>query len=252
MLQARHTQRLEVAQRASRPQREEELGWDDPDADAEGDHEPCAPVSPDDKPKQHLESEFRPAAPSPRQGNVAVDDEGAEGKGKEAGGVAPSMQAVPAEHEVTLGSGSSQADGPTQHKPEGQDSMAGPHTKGVQKPAVLASGDEDAAEIVTSSESGSGNEHWTVVKSPSKQSGAERSCELSRAAPSSGSPSNSAADAGTADQRKPAASPSAAESSKSSVLPADNSSEIDELDDVSNDDDLDAGNGAEEDWGSWE
>ena len=254
VLQARHTQRLEVAQRASRPQQEEELGWDDPDADADDGHlqQPSAPVSPVNKPKQQPQAESPSAAPSPMQGPAAVADESAEGKGKEAGAVAPSMQAVPEEHEVTPNSGSSQAEGPTECRLEGQDSMADSYTEGVQKPAVLATGDEDAAETVTSSESGSGNEHWTVVKSPSKQSSAERTSALSRAAPSSGSPSNSAANAGQADQRKPVVSLSAAESSKSSVLPADDSSEIDELDDVSNDGDLDAGNSAEEDWGSWE
>ena len=256
VFQARHTQRLEVAQRASRPQQEEELGWDDADADDDHPQQPSASVSPVKKPKQQPQGELPSAAPSPRQGSAALGDEGAEDKGKGAGAgagaVAPSMQAVPEEHEVTLGSGNSQAEGPTEHKPEGQDSMAGPHPEGVQKSAVSATGDEDAAETVTSSDSGSGNEHWTVVKSPSKQSSAKSSNALSRAAPDSGSPGKSAADAGTADQRKPAASPSAVESSKASALPADDSSEVDELDDVSNDGDLDAGNGAEEDWGSWE
>lgn len=253
VLQARHTQRLEVAQRASRPQQEEELGWDDPEADADyHPQQPSLPVSPVDKHKQRSQDELPSAALSPTQGTAAGADEAAESKGKEAGAMAPSMQAVPEEHEVTLDSGSSQAEGPNEPRPEGQDSMADPHTEGVQKPAVMATGDEDAAETVTSSDSGSATEHWTVVKSPSKQSSTEGASALSRAAPSSGSPSNSAADAGTADQRKAAVSPSAAESSKSSVLPADDSSEIDELDDVSNDGDLDAGNGAEEDWGSWE
>ena len=253
VLQARHTQRLELAQRASRPQQEEELGWDDPEADAD-DHpqQPSVPVSPADKRKQRSQDESPSAAPFPAQGTVAVAAEAAESKGKEADAMAPSMQAVPEEHEETLGSGSSQAEGPDEPRPEGPHSMADPHTEGVQKPAVMATGDEDAAETVTSSDSGSATEHWTVVQSPSKQSSAERGSALSRAAPSSGSPSNSATDAGTADQRKPAVSPSAAESNKSSVLPADDSSEIDELDDVSNDGDLDAGNGAEEDWGSWE
>ena len=252
VVQARHTQRLEVAQRASRPQQEEELGWDDPDADNDHQHQPSAPVSPVSKPKQWPQAESPSAAPSSMQAPAAVAVEAAEGQGKEAGAVAPSVQAVPEAQEVTTGNGSSQGERPTDPRSEGQVNRAGPHTEGVQKPAVLATGDEDAAETVTSSDSGSGNEHWTVVKSPSKQSNAERTSMLSRAGPSPGSPSNSAADAGKADQRKPAVSLSAAVSSKSSVLPADDSSEIDELDDVSNDGDLDAGNGAEEDWGSWE
>lgn len=247
VLQARHTQRLEVAQRASRPQQEEELGWDDPDADADADHpqpqQPSAPVSPVNKPKQQPQAESPSATPSHTQGTVAL--------AVEAGAVAPSMQAVPEEHEVTLDTGSTQAEGPTEGRPEGKDRRADTHTEGGPKPAVTA-GDEDPADTVTSSDSGSGNEHWTVVKSPSKQSSAERTSALSKAAPSTGSPSTTAADAGMAEQRKPAALPSAAASSKSGVLPADDSSEIDELDDVSNDGDLDAGNGAEEDWGSWE
>ena len=247
VLQARHTQRLEVAQRASRPQQEEELGWDDPDADADVDHppsqQPSAPVSPVDKPKQQPQAESPSAAPSPTQGTA--------GLAVEADAVAPSMQAVPEEHEVTLDRGSTQAEGPSEGRPEGKDRRADTHTEGGHKPAVTA-GDEDAAETVTSSDSGSSNEHWTVVKSPSKQSSAERTSALSKAAPSTGSSSNTAADASTTDQKKPATLPSAAASSKSDVLPADDSSEIDELDDVSNDGDLDAGNGAEEDWGSWE
>lgn len=247
MLQARHTQRLEVAQRASRPQQEEELGWDDPDADADADHpqpqQPSAPVSPVDKPKQQPQAESPSAAPSPTQGTAGLV--------VEAGAVAPSMQAVPEEQEVTLGKGSTQGEGPTEGGLEGKDRRADNHTEGGHKPAVTT-GDEDAAETVTSSDSGSGNEHWTVVKSPSKQSSAERSSPLSKAPPSTGSPSNTAADAGPTDERKPVVLPPAAASSKSGVLPADDSSEIDELDDVSNDGDLDAGNGAEEDWGSWE
>lgn len=244
MLQARHTQRLEVAQRASRPQQEEELGWDDPDAGADADHpqpqQPSAPESPVDKPKQQPQAESPSAAPLPTQGTAAL--------AVEAGAVAPSMQAVPEEREVTLGRGST---GPTEGRPEGKDPRADTHSEGGHKPAVAA-GDEDAAETVTSSDSGSGNEHWTVVKSPSKQGPAERTSALSKAASTTGSPSNKTTNAGTADQRQPAALLSAAASSKSGVVPADDSSEIDELNDVSNDGDLEAGNGAEEDWGSWE
>ena len=253
VLQARHTQRLEVAQRASRPQ--QELGWDDADADHQPQpQQPSAATSLVHQPKQLSQAEAPSTACSPTQGSTAAADDAAEGKGREASAATPSMQAVPEEHEVTVGSGSRQAEGPSERQ-EGMDSGAETHTEEAHNTAVTT-GDEDASETITSSDSGSGHEHWTVVKSPSKQCSGEKPSVLTGMAPSTGSPEGAAADPSTADQSKPAVSQPASVSSKSAVLPADDSSEIDELDDVSNDGDLDAGNGpgseAEEDWGSWE
>ncbi|KAL3158911.1 hypothetical protein ABBQ32_011625 [Trebouxia sp. C0010 RCD-2024] len=247
LLEARHLQRLEVAQRVSRVQQEEELGWDDAEADDQPQpQQPSGPVLPKNKSKQPSQVESQ--LPASSQG-AAVPDAGdaVEGSNGEVGALAPSMQALPEEHEVRLGS--SQAERQAEQRQEGRDTAIGSHSKEDHRTAGTA-GDDDAADTVTSSDSGSGNEHWTVVKSPSKQSGGEGPNALTETEPST---VNVARGASTADQSKPGMSPPAAAPS-SAVSQADDSSEIDELDDVSNGDDPDGNPGpeAEGDWGAWE
>lgn len=246
-LQARHTQRLEVAQRASRAQQEEELGWDDAEADDQPHPQQSpTPTSSLDNPKHTSQAESAPPASSSTQGAaVGAGGDGAEGRDREVGAGAPGMQGVRqegGETEVSL----------SEHRQEATDTAKGTHSKEDHKTAVTA-GDEDAADTVTSSESGSGNEHWTVVKSPSKQSSGEDPNALTGTKPSTNSPGAVAAVASTTDQSKPVMSPPTVASSQAAVSQEDDS-EIDELDDVSNDGDPDGtpGSGPEEDWGAWE
>lgn len=249
VLQARHTQRLEVAQRASRAQQEEELGWDDAEADDQPQpQQPPVPTSSLEKSKQAPPAQTSPPASSSTQG--AAGGGAAEGRDRGIAAQGPSVQAVLEEDEGTPGS--SQTQGLPEHRQEGTNTATDTHSKEGRRTGGTG-GDEDAADTVTSSDSGSGNEHWTVVKSPSKQSG-ERPNALSGTEPSTNSPADVAAGASTPDQSKPVVSPPTAASSKAAVSQADDSSEIDELDDVSNDGDPDSspGSGAEEDWGAWE
>lgn len=239
-----------MAQRASRAQQEEELGWDDAEADDQPQpQQPSAPVPPTNKSKQLSQAESPMLASPPTQG-AAVSAAG-EGNHREVAALAPSMQAVPEEHEVRLGS--SQAERHAEQRQEGSDTATGTHSKEDHRTAGTAA-DDDAADTVTSSDSGSGNEHWTVVKSPSKQSGGEGPNALTDTEASTNSNANVVSGASMADQSKAGMSPSAAAASKSAVSQADDNSEIDELDDVSNGDDPDGNPGpeAEEDWGAWE
>ena len=256
MLQARHAQRLEVAQRATRPQQEEELGWDDADADEEPQpQEPSAPASPSDSTKPPVQEGAAAAAPLANPQSVAALDSSADAETTEADAETLSMQAKPEEQEANVCSSGSQEEGQDEGGVKAVDAEAGIASKEAQKAAFIV-GEEETADIVTSSESGSGTEHWTVVKSPSKQSGTETSTAFAAAAAGTSSPSSAAPAADTVAQTKPATSLSGASSGKKASVEADESSEIDELDDVSNDADLDASGGPgserDEDWGEWE
>ena len=237
MVQARHAQRLEVAQRASRPQQEEELAWDDAEEQSvQSEQQPLSSASPE-------ETSRSSSATSETQQNSASELNSADTAAAPAssGAHTPAMQVVPEESVVTSGNG---GHGIEAHQEE--------HPK-----AALTAGDESATDTVTSSESGSGNEHWTVVKSPSKQDAATGSGTL---ASTVSALHTEAPNREPAPQAKTAGSPSAAvkPSSEASVAAADNddNSEIDELDDVSNDGEVDTSGGPgserDEDWGQWE
>ncbi len=230
-MQARHAQRLEVAQRASRPQQEEELAWDDAEEQSvQSEQQPVSSALPEAISRAS-------SATSETQQTSASEPNAAETAAAPAssGAHTPAMQVVPEESVVTAGNGSH---GIEAHQEE-------PHT------AASTTGDESATETVTSSESGSGNEHWTVVKSPSKQTLASTLVSADHTEAPNQAP---------APQAKTAAAPSAAlkPSSEASVAAADNddNSEIDELDDVSNDGEVDTSGGPgserDEDWGEWE
>ena len=240
-MQARHAQRLEVAQRASRPQQEEELAWDDAEEQSvQSEQQPLSSASPE-------ETSMSSSATSETQQTSASEPTAADSAAAPAaapassGAHTPAMQVVPEESVVTAGNGNH---GIEAHQEE--------HHK-----AASTVGDESATETVTSSESGSGNEHWTVVKSPSKQGAASGSGTL---ASTVSAEHTEAANQAPAPQAKTAATPLAAvkSSSEASVAAADNddNSEIDELDDVSNDGEVDTSGGPgserDEDWGEWE
>lgn len=236
-MQARHAQRLEVAQRASRLQREEELAWDDAEEQSvQSEQQPLSSASPEETPRSS-------SATSETQQTSASEPNAADTAATPAssGAHTPAMQVVPEESVVTAGNGSH---GIEAHQEE--------HHK-----AASTTGDESATETVSSSESGSGNEHWTVIKSPSKQGAAVGSATL---AGTVSAEHTEAPNQAPAPQGKTAASPSAAikPSSEASVAAADNddNSEIDELDDVSNDGEVDTSGGPgserDEDWGEWE
>ncbi|DBA67016.1 TPA: hypothetical protein ACH3X2_002123 [Trebouxia sp. C0005] len=237
LLEARHAQRLEVAQRASRLQREEELAWDDAEEQSvQSEQQPLSSASPEETPRSS-------SATSETQQTSASEPNAADTAATPAssGAHTPAMQVVPEESVVTAGNGSH---GIEAHQEE--------HHK-----AASTTGDESATETVSSSESGSGNEHWTVIKSPSKQGAAVGSATL---AGTVSAEHTEAPNQAPAPQGKTAASPSAAikPSSEASVAAADNddNSEIDELDDVSNDGEVDTSGGPgserDEDWGEWE
>ena len=257
VLQARHAQRLELARRASRPQQEEELGWDDADADEQPQEpqKPSAPASPLDSTKFPVQDEAAPAAPLTNPQAVLGLDSPANADITETDAETLSMQAKAEEHEAKIYSGGSQEAKQDEGGAKARDARAVIAGKEAQKASSIA-GDEDTADIVTSSESGSGNEHWTVVTSPSKQSGTANPSAFTAATASTSSPSSAAPAAGTEDQSKPSVALSGAESGNIAAVDSDESSEIDELDDVSNDADLDATGGArsegDEDWGAWE
>lgn len=242
LLEIRHAQRLEVAQLATRPQQEEELGWDDAeDQGVQQVQQPSSPAPPDSLPRES------PAVSEEQPQTMAAKPEAADhdpaAAAPEAEAAAAAMQSVPEEHAIAVG------DGGHGHGPEAH------HEKLNQ--AASTAGDESAAETVTSSESGSGTEHWTVVKSPS-QKGAARGAGAfaSNATPDT----TEAPTQSSTPQPKTATSPPAAVRPKSdapkTAASHDGDSEIDELDDVSNDGEVDTSGGPgserDEDWGEWE
>ncbi len=240
-MQARHAQRLEVAQRASRPQQEEELAWDDAEEQTvQSEQQPLSSASPEEISRSFSATSEtqQTSASEPNAADTAAAPAAAPAS---SGAHTPVMQVVPEESVVTAGNG---GHGIEAHQEE--------HHK-----AASTAGDESATETVTSSESGSGNEHWTVVKSPSKQGTATGSGTL---ASTVSAEHTEAPNQAPAPQAKTAASPLAAikPSSEASVAAADNddNSEIDELDDVSNDGEVDTSGGPgserDEDWGEWE
>lgn len=234
LLEARHAQRLEVAQRASRPQQEEELAWDDAEEQSvQSGEQPLSSASTEEISRSSSATSETPAS-EPNAADTAAAP-------ASSGGHTPAMQVVPEESVVTAGNG---GHGIEAHQEE--------HHK-----AASTAGDESATETVTSSESGSGNEHWTVVKSPSKQGIATGSGTL---ASTVSAKHTEAPNQAPAPQAKTAAAPLAAvkPSPEASLAAADkdDNSEIDELDDVSNDGEVDTSGGPgserDEDWGEWE
>ncbi|DBB01728.1 TPA: hypothetical protein ACH3X1_000352 [Trebouxia sp. C0004] len=200
LLEARHAQRLEVAQRASRPQQEEELAWDDAEEQSvQSEQQPLSSASPEETSRSFsATSETQNLASEPNAADTAAAP-------ASSGAYTPAMQVVPEESVVTAGNG---GHGIEAHQEE--------HHK-----AASTAGDESATETVTSSESGSGNEHWTVVKSPSKQDAATGSGTVASIVSAE---HTEAPNQATAPQAKTAASPSAAimPSSEASVAAGDN------------------------------
>ena len=247
--QARHAQRLQVAQRASRPQQEEELSWDDAD-DQHQPQEISAPATSD--PNQSSPPAAADSGPSATSCLAQTHRESgdADGTHAESEAAAAPLQADPATTAAKHGNDP----GDTAESHVGHEAHGAEGVSQEARKAASAAGDEDAADTVTSSESGSGNEHWTVVKSPSKQSGTEKSGTFTGASASTTSPNKAAVTA--AAESKPATPLAGADSGKLPEEIADDNSEIDELDDVSNDGDIEAGVGpgseGDEDWGAWE
>lgn len=249
LLEARHAQRLEVAQRASRPQQEEELAWDDSDDQPQPEPQPQQALAPIPSLPSHSQisetsdTQLQASVSSPVADTAAsIDDIDASVEAH-----APAMQAVPEDCEVTVDTG-----GDVRHEHSMEKGEESQHEDSNQ--AASTAGEESAAETVTSSESGSGNEHWTVVKGPSKQGGTVApKASAGNAVPKSNVGTAAASSQSTAPQSKKEMSPSAP---VDTALVADDISEIDELDDVSNNGEADTSGGPgserDEDWGSWE
>ena len=225
--QVRHAQRLEVAQRASRLQQEEELTWDD------------------------AESHPQPQCPSPTSPSSPSSD-------------SASLTLQPPLHQIVktdFTDRAAQIAADILTKPglleERNVTRGNDRVEGLSEGFKVSStaGEESAAETVTSSDSGSGREHWTVVKSPSKQGAGVAAPAIAVASP----PKVIAGPSPTALlQTNPTATPLTAVDPRVSLKEAahDDASEIDELDDVSNDGEVDTsgapGSEGDEYWSSWE
>ena len=231
-LQARHVQRQKLAQRASKPQPEEELAWDD--AEEQPQQTPTsAPKAPSTIPPQPTCAEGAGSATAISQACET-----------------PTTQAVPHSQEAP----ETALAGAAEDQP-GSDAAEGASAKDREAlQAVSTAGDDSAAETFTGSESGSGHEHWTVVKTPSKQAADTAAAAAAAAGPAGQHElSSDKSQAGASVKGKasgPAATAAAAKTDR------DTDSEVDELDDVSNDGELDPrggpGSEGDEDWGSWE
>lgn len=224
LLEARHAQRLKVAQRASKPQQEEELAWDD------------AEEQPQQKPAQASDPPSN-ATPTP-QAAAASSSEAASKAQATADPAAESAEAAAPEAEL-------------QAVPEAQTQAVtcedhASAKSGDDHTAASTVGDDSSAETLTGSESGSGNEHWTVVKSPSKQAASAHADAAKTQERSQASPQHAASSTSTP----------AAVAAQTAQRDSDTDSEIDELDDVSNDGEVNAnagpGSEGDEDWSNWE
>lgn len=212
-VQARHEQRMELANRASKPQ-EEEVAWDDAD---EANDDTLAEQS-DDQPASTAQALTSAAKTCFATAQPAVEEQ------------------------------NTQTPEPTPSPAPGPDSATAPSIATAQQaadaddeePAPRVAADEDAPDTVTNSDSGSASEHWTVVTGPGKQGNKQ---EVAAADTIQLSASGTAA-AGSrqAAQARSKTNPGAAAD--------DDNDEIDELDDVSNDDS--PASEGEEDWGTWE
>lgn len=228
---------MELARRASKPQ-EEELAWDDAEADDQPDsaltsqaaeQAPPADVDAQSKPPTEAEQSVEsPHAHSDDQQTKEHPDLPLKPASEEAVG----MQQTDAAASSSVGSVQAAAKSTNADSPE-QD--------------AAAAADTDATDAVTNSDSGSASEHWTVVTSPSKQTetqpGAFGQAGKSAAA---AKPQQPPANATESLEHAAGSQETAARAAEAN----DDNDDIDDLDDVANDDS--PGSEGEEDWGSWE
>lgn len=226
-IQARHAQRIELARRASKPQ-EEEVSWDD------ADDQPEAIDSP--HPAQQSPAAEQPPYTKPQPEESEQQSESREPQ-------KPSPKSPPRQENEQSGAVASDA---AAAEAAGHDVA-----EDTEQDVTAAAVDEDVPDAVTSSDSGSATEHWTVVTSPSKQADP-------KAAPF-GQDSHTAAAQNAAEPTEQAQDvkkglhPSVISETAGATATAtevDDDNDVDELDDVANDDS--PGSEGDEDWGSWE
>ena len=227
-IQARHAQRIELARRASKPQ-EEEVSWDDADDQPEATHSPRpAQRSPAADQSHH-------AKPQPEQSEQSSESRQPQ---------KPSLKSPQQKQEQPSAVASDAA--------PASEAAGSDVAEDAEQDVTAAAADEDAPDAVTSSDSGSATEHWTVVTSPSKQAD-------SKAAPF-GQGGESAAVQDAAEPREQvqdaqrglpsSETAGASATAAASATEVDDDNDVDDLDDVANDDS--PGSEGDEDWGSWE